>query len=406
VTKNTQRLEDPSTVSEGAVSPAPDAIEPEVELSVVMPCLNEAETLGICTGKAQQFLQDHAVEGEIIVADNGSTDGSQDIAVSMGVRLVHVDARGYGAALREGIAAARGKFIIMGDADDSYDFTALYPFLDKLREGYDLVMGNRFQGGIEPGAMPFLHRYVGNPVLSTLGRVFFRAPVGDFHCGLRGFRKTSIERLDLRTTGMEFASEMVIKATLQEQRIAEVPTTLSPDGRSRSPHLRTWRDGWRHLRFMLLFSPDWLFLVPGLTLMGLGFLLLLALVSGPVDIGSLHFDIHFMVLGSLLLLLGFQVISLGLYAKAYSLLGGFLVGDPLIEKFLKWFDLEKGIALGAIVFMAGLAINLGILVRWTSRGFGGEPLLREAILAMTLMVIGTQTVFSSFFLSILVLRKE
>jgi glycosyltransferase involved in cell wall biosynthesis len=242
-----------------------------LELSVVMPCLNEAETLAACIKKIQASLSQNHIKGEIIVADNGSTDGSQEIATKMGVRVIHVDEKGYGNALMGGIAAARGKFIIMGDADDSYDFTALMPFLDKLREGYDLVMGNRFKGGVQPGAMPFLHQYLGNPVLTFIGRLFFRSPCGDFHCGLRGFTREAILKMDLRTVGMEFASEMVVKATLHKMRIAEVPTTLSPDGRSRPPHLRSWRDGWRHLCFLLLYSPRWLFLYPGALLMLIGF---------------------------------------------------------------------------------------------------------------------------------------
>lgn len=373
----------------------------ELEVSVVMPCLNEAETLEVCIRKAQQFFREYTIDGEIIIADNGSTDGSQAIATQMGVRLVNVETKGYGAALMGGIAAAQGQFIIMGDADDSYDFTDLSPFVEKLRQGYDLVMGNRFEGGIKPRAMPPLHRYLGNPVLSGLGCLFFRAPVKDFHCGLRGFSKSSIMGLDLQTTGMEFASEMVIKATLHGLRITEVPTTLSPDGRSRAPHLRSWRDGWRHLRFMLLYSPDWLFIIPGLILSGLGFFLLLALVSGPVQIGSLHFDTHYMVLGSLLSLLGVQVISLGVYARVYALTERFQEHDSLVKGLLKWFNLERGSILGGVIFLVGLIINLGIVYDWVNVGFGGQTRLREAILAMTLMVIGAQTVFSSFFLSVL-----
>lgn len=377
-----------------------------IELSIVMPCLNEAETLETCIRKAQQFLREHGIKGEIIVADNGSTDGSQAIATKMGVRLVHVATRGYGAALMGGIEASSGLYVIMGDADDSYDFTDLMPFLEKLREGYDLVMGNRFKGGILPGAMPPLHKYIGNPLLSGIGRLFFRVPVGDFHCGLRGFSREAIAKLELQTTGMEFASEMVVKASLHGLRITEVPTVLSPDGRSRPPHLRTWRDGWRHLRFMLMYSPDWLFMVPGGIMLALGFFLLVTLVFGPIKIGTLYFDLHYMILGSLLALLGFQVVSLGIYAKVYSLTSRFRKQDVLIGWLLKRFNLERGSVLGIIVFLLGLIINLVILYEWLTVGFGGHPRLREAVFAMTLMVIGVQLVFSSFFLSILGIQRK
>jgi glycosyltransferase involved in cell wall biosynthesis len=377
-----------------------------IELSIVMPCLNEAETLAICIGKAQKFLDHHHIKGEIIVADNGSTDGSQEIALSTNVRLVHINQKGYGAALMGGIEAARGEFIIMGDSDDSYDFNNLMSFMDKLREGFDLVMGNRFKGGIMPGAMPFLHRYLGNPVLSSLGRLFFRIPIGDFHCGLRGFKKASIVELDLRTNGMEFASEMIVKAGLHGLNIIEVPTTLSPDGRSRCPHLRTWRDGWRHLRFLLLFSPDWLFLIPGGMMFCLGSLLLFTLLAGPIRIGSLFFDFHYMVLGSMLVLLGFQVINIGIFAKFFALVEKFVEQDILIQRFLRLFNLERGSLLGIFIFGLGLLINLIILSDWVSSGFGGQHRIREAILAMTLMVIGVQVVFSSFFLSLLGIKKS
>jgi glycosyltransferase involved in cell wall biosynthesis len=352
------------------------------------------------------FLEGNAIDGEIIVADNGSTDGSQSVAVETGARIIHAETRGYGAALIDGIAAARGHFIIMGDADDSYDFANLAPFLDKLRQGYDLVMGNRFKGGIKPGAMPFLHRYLGNPFLSWLGRLFFRASIGDFNCGLRGFRKSSVEKLDLKTTGMEFASEMIVKAVLFNQRVAEVPTVYWPDRRSRSSHLRTFRDGWRHLRFLLLYSPDWLFMIPGVSLFSLGFLLLLALASGPIQIGKLHFDLHYVVLGSLMVLLGAQVISMGIYAKMYSLVSHLIESDLIIGWFLKYFNLERGIILGGLVFLVGFSINVVILDKWVKAGFGSLFLIREAILAMTLMVIGAQLVFSSFFMSILLIKKQ
>jgi glycosyltransferase involved in cell wall biosynthesis len=378
----------------------------EIELSIIMPCLNESETLGTCIDKAKKFLQSYAVIGEIIVADNGSTDGSQSIAAEKGACLVNIVTKGYGAALMGGIAVARGQFIIMGDSDDSYDFTNLAPFLNKLHEGYDLVMGNRFKGGIKPRAMPFLHRYLGNPVLSWLGRLFFKSPIGDFHCGLRGFRKSSIEKLHLQTTGMEFASEMIVKATLFKQRITEVPTVLWPDQRSRPPHLRTWRDGWRHLRFLMLYSPDWLFMFPGGTLFGLGFLLLLALAPGPIQIGKLYFDLHYVVLGSLMSLLGVQVLSLGIYAKVYSLTSQLRESDGLIGWLLKYFNLERGIILGGLVFLIGLLINATILYQWVMADFGALFRIRDAILAMTLMVLGAQISFSSLFLSILGIKKD
>lgn len=377
-----------------------------IELSIVMPCLNEVKTLETCICKARKYLQDYQIQGEVIIADNGSTDGSQDIARRLGARLIEVETKGYGAALLGGIAAAQGRFIIMGDSDDSYDLTNLSPFMEKLREGYDLVMGNRFAGGILPGAMPFLHRYLGNPLLSGIGRMFFHIPVGDFHCGLRGFSKAAVESLNLQTTGMEFASEMVIKAALSKQRITEVPTTLAPDGRDRAPHLRTWRDGWRHLRFMLLYSPDWLFMIPGSIFLFLGFLLLLSLASGPIQIKGFYFDVHFMVLGSLMSLLGFQVINLGIYGKMYALINHYTQNDSMIEWFLKQFNLERGLGLGGIIFLMGLLINITILIQWTMFGFGGQTRMREAILAMTLMIIGTQTIFSSFFLSLMGIRRR
>ena len=280
------------SAAEAAIYPPMTQDADAVELSVVMPCLNERATVGICVKKALEAMERHGIRGEVIVADNGSTDGSREIASALGARVVPIETRGYGSALRGGIAAARGRFVLMGDADDSYDFGQLGAFVGKLREGYDLVMGNRFQGGILPGAMPPLHRYLGNPVLTGIGRLFFKSPVGDFHCGLRAFRKDAIEGLGLRTLGMEFASEMVVKATAFGLRVTEIPTTLSPDGRDRAPHLRTWRDGWRHLRFLLLYSPRWLFLYPGLALFVLGSVVSALLLPGPRMIGRVGFDVR------------------------------------------------------------------------------------------------------------------
>ncbi|HUJ71047.1 MAG TPA: glycosyltransferase family 2 protein, partial [Verrucomicrobiae bacterium] len=292
--------------------------DPNVELSIVMPCLNEAETLATCIQKAQQWLAANHVEGEVVVADNGSTDGSREIAARLGAHVEPIATRGYGSALQGGIQAAKGRFIIMGDADDSYDFGNLQPFLDKLREGYELVMGNRFLGGIEPGAMPPLHRYLGNPVLTGIGRLFFRSPCRDFHCGLRGFNREAILKLDLRTTGMEFASEMVVKATLNKLKVTEVPTTLSPDGRSRPPHLRSWRDGWRHLRFLLLYSPRWLFLYPGFGVMLVGLLGGLWLLRGPLTVGNVGFDVQTLLYCAAAVIIGFQAVVFAVFTKIFA----------------------------------------------------------------------------------------
>src|SRR5262245_32838053 len=279
------------------------------ELSVVMPCLNEAETLPGCVEKARRFLEENGIDGEIVVADNGSTDGSRAIAERLPVRLVTAEQRGYGSALMEGVLAARGRFIVLGDADGSYDFSALTPFVAKLREGYDLVMGNRFKGGIKPGAMPALHRYLGNPVLSAIGRLLFRSPCGDFHCGLRAFSRDAALRMNLQTSGMEFASEMVLKATLLDMRIAEVPIVPWPDGRGRPSHLRSWRDGWRHLRFMLLYSPEWLFLYPGLVLMAIGLAFGVWLLPGPRRVGTAVLDVHTLLYAAIMAMLGFQAVN-------------------------------------------------------------------------------------------------
>ena len=283
-----------------------------------MPCLNEAETIGICVKKASACLAENNIDGEILVADNGSSDGSQDIARALGARVVAVPERGYGSALRGGIAAARGRYVIMADADDSYDFTALRPFIDKLRDGYQLVMGNRFKGGIKPGAMPPLHRYLGNPVLTAIGRQFYGSPIGDFHCGLRGFDRAAVLDLGLTTSGMEFASEMVVKATLQKLKITEVPTSLSTDGRSRAPHLRSWRDGWRHLRFLMLFSPRWIFLYPGIVLMTIGLVSLLWLLPGPRQVGNVTFDINTLVFSAAAIICGFQSLAFGVLSKVFA----------------------------------------------------------------------------------------
>ncbi|MCU1268062.1 MAG: glycosyl transferase family 2 [Acidobacteria bacterium] len=384
-------------------------IEHGIEVSVVMPCLNEAETLATCIEKAQKSLRELNVSGEIVIADNGSTDGSQEIARALGARVVDIPLKGYGNALMGGIAAAAGQYVIMGDADDSYEFSSLGPFIAKLREGYELVMGNRFLGGIKPGAMPPLHRYLGNPVLTFVGRLFFRSPVGDFHCGLRGFTKAAVARLDLRTTGMEFASEMVVKATLQKMRIAEVPTTLSPDGRSRPPHLRSWRDGWRHLRFLLLYSPRWLFLYPGFLLMIVGLLAALWLLPGPRVVGSVTFDVHTLLYAAMAVILGFQAIVFAMFTKVFAISEGLLPDDARLDRVMKVITLEVGLIVGLLLVVLGLAGSIYAVVFWDRGSFGAlDPgkTLRIVIPAVTSLMLGCQILLSSFFLSILGLRRR
>lgn len=329
----------------------------EVELSVVMPCLNESRTLGACIQKAQKAIKELGIRGEIIVADNGSTDGSQAIADGLGARVVPVEARGYGNALRGGIAAARGRYVIMGDSDGQhgYDAPEIEAFLVKLREGNDLVMGNRFQGRIHAGAMPPLHRFLGNPVLSGVGRLFFRSPCRDFHCGLRGFRKESIEHLNLRTTGMEFASEMVVKATLFGLRIAEIPTTLFPDGRDAPPHLRTWQDGWRHLRFLLLYSPRWLFLYPGFALILFGLALGAWLLPGPHTVDGVTFGNGTLLFAAMAILVGVQSVSFAVYSKIFAISEGLLPEDPRLTRLFRYLNLEVGLVVGAILVAVGAA---------------------------------------------------
>jgi glycosyltransferase involved in cell wall biosynthesis len=383
----------------------PDA----VEVSIVMPCLNEAETLATCIQHAQQAIEREGLAAEIIVADNGSTDGSQVIAKELGVRVVPIARKGYGSALIGGINAARGRFVIMGDADDSYDFTAIAPLIDKLREGYDLVVGNRFRGGIESGAMPWSHRWVGNPVLTFISRVFFHTPVGDAHCGLRGFRKDAYERMRLRAAGMEFASEMVIKASLKRMRIAEVPVRLRPDGRTRPPHLRTWRDGWRHLRFMLLFSPRWLFLYPGLALFAIGMLLSAILLGGPLYVGGLRLDIHTLLVAGFLALLGYQLVLFALFTKIFAIRAGFHPPYPPLDALSRYVTLEVGLGAGALMALVGVIALVLAVASWRAVGFGTlDPSLtmREVIPAMVLLALGTQTVFASFFISILSIDRD
>ena len=379
------------------------------ELSIVMPCLNEAETLAICIKKAQQSLDELKVAGEVVIADNGSTDGSPEIATALGARVIHVAEKGYGSALLGGIKAARGKYIIMGDADDSYDFTNLGPFLEKLRDGYELVMGNRFKGGIAPHAMPPLHKYLGNPVLTGIGRLFFNSPCGDFHCGLRGFSKNAIQQLDLRTTGMEFASETVVKASLHGLRIAEVPTTLSADGRKRAPHLRSWRDGWRHLRFLLLYSPRWLFLYPGFLLMLIGAAVSGWLLVGPRVVDGITFDIHTFLYAAMAIIIGYQTVIFAIFTKVFANTEGLLPEDQRLNTLFRHIKLETGILAGALLLVAGIGLSVYALSFWSATSFG--PLdpsrtLRLVIPAVTLIALGLQTVLSSFFLSILGLERH
>lgn len=377
---------------------------PELELSIVMPCLNEAETLAVCIKKAKAFLAEHGLAGEVLIADNGSTDGSQQIANALGARIVHVPARGYGAALIGGIEAARGRFVAMGDADDSYDFGGLMPFVAQLRDGAALVMGNRFQGGIAPGAMPPLHRWLGNPVLSFLGRIFFRIPVGDFHCGLRAFNRDSIRALGLTTPGMEFASEMVVKAAIEKLDIREVPTTLAPDGRSRAPHLRTWRDGWRHLRFLLIYAPRFLFLYPGLALAAAGLLGVLGLAGGDVRIGSVELGVHTMIFAAMAVLMGSQLIGLSVMARRYGAIAGMWPESGLMRRVRGWFSVERACIAGGVMLALGLGGAVTATSIWASSGFGGldpSALMRLTIPSMLLGCIGLQTVVTAFFIGLL-----
>lgn len=374
------------------------------ELTILMPCLNEAQTLGTCIRKAQGFLERAGINGEVLVSDNGSSDGSRDIALSLGARITPVTERGYGAALLGGIRAARGRYVIMGDADDSYDFSRLDAFIQKLRAGYELIMGNRFRGGIHPGAMPPLHRYLGNPVLSGIGRLFFGSPCGDFHCGLRGFNKKAIERLGMQTNGMEFASEMIVKATLHGLKIAEVPTTLSPDGRSRAPHLRSWRDGWRHLRFLLTYSPRWLFLYPGLMLIALGLTLLFWLLPGVQYIGRIALDIHTLVYASGLIMLGLQAVMFSIFTKLFCINLRLLPPDPLFRRLLRAFTLERGLVIGAALVIGGAVGSIYAFLHWEGAAFGPQQpqeLMRIVVPSLTAMLAGMEIVFASFFLSVL-----
>ena len=386
---------------------ASEAMHPQqVELTILMPCLNEAETLAVVIMKAIGFLEQHKISGEVMIADNGSSDGSQDIARKLGARVVHVNARGYGAALLGGIKAARGRYIIMGDSDDSYDFTSLMPFVEKLRAGDELVMGNRFKGGIAPGAMPPLHRYLGNPVLSLIGRVLFKIPVGDFHCGLRAFNTASIRKLNLRTTGMEFASEMVVRASLAQIKMSEVPATLKPDGRNRPPHLKSWRDGWRHLKFLLMYSPKWLFFIPGglLTLIGMVLSVLLWFGASALPGGGPVLDINTFTAACFMVIAGVQIVSFGVLSRTYALSSGMLPPGTRSNWLRRMSTTDNIARLAVLVLAAGLAIFGSAVWMWLSVGLGDLDRVqtpRIVITGLSLGVIGVQLGFLAFMQGIL-----
>lgn len=380
-----------------------------LELSILMPCLNEAETLGICIDKAQAFLWRTKIAGEVLIADNGSDDGSQAIARAHGARVVNVPSRGYGAALLAGIKAARGRYVIMGDSDNSYDFANLDRFVDKLREGFQVVMGNRFRGGIAEAAMPPLHRYLGNPVLSFIGRLFFRSDIGDFHCGLRAVSREAVLRLDLNASGMEFASEMVVKATLAGLKIAEVPTTLSPDGRSRAPHLRSWRDGWRHLKLLLEFAPHWLFLYPGGALASMGTLLALALLPGPLELGRVTLDAATLLFAVAAILVGTQLVLFYAVAKVAAVAVGLLPASERFRRMDHLLTVDRFCVFGGGVFAVGLLIAAVAVLRWMVTGFGDlDPgtNVRLAAFAVLGMALGVQSVTAGFLVGLVRNRRR
>lgn len=375
----------------------------DCELTILMPCLNEAETLEQCIAKAQRFLSENEIDGEILVSDNGSTDGSQQVAIRNGARVVDAPTKGYGAALIAGINAAAGRFIIMGDADDSYDFYNLMPYVEKLREGYELVMGNRFSGGIEDGAMPPLHKYIGNPVLSFIGRLFYGSNIGDFHCGLRGFNRDSIRSLQLHTTGMEFASEMVVQSELNGLSIAEVPTTLKRDGRSRPPHLRSWHDGWRHLKFLLMHSPNWLFFYPGSLLLILGLIGAIPLCFSDISIGNLTLGVHSLLYFFAFIIIGITTISFGFLTRLYAANYGFLPEARMPAR-LEKVSLELVLVIGAILVLLGIALSVYAFSYWGQSSFGNlqpEAMMRIIIPAVSSIIIGGQVMFTSFFAGII-----
>ena len=373
-----------------------------VDVSVVIPCLNEANSLGLCIDKAVRAIRKAGLAGEVVVADNGSSDGSVEIAERHGARVVHVAERGYGAALRAGIAATRGPFIIMGDADDSYDFTEVPRFVDKLREGFDVVMGNRFRGGIKPGAMPGLHKYFGNPGLTALLNLLFHVGIGDSYCGMRGFTRALYDRLDVRSSGMEFALEMIIKSAQIGARITEIPIVLWPDKRGRAPHLRSFRDGWRSLRFMLLYAPNWLFFLPGALLVAAGLAMVIWLLPGPRAVTPrLTLDIHTMIFGVIFTLLGAQILSIGAFAKVFSYAERFDRGTVSLRRVLRRVTLETGLLLGGAFFLTGVAGCAWITWRWAASGFGPLHEVRQVLFWSMWLFLGVQVIFASFFLSML-----
>jgi glycosyltransferase involved in cell wall biosynthesis len=382
----------------------------QIEVSIVMPCLNEAEALPYCLAKAFSFFEKNNINGEVLVVDNGSSDQSSNIAVKHGAIVVRENNKGYGAAIMAGIAKAKGKYIIIGDADDSYDFCDVMSFVELLRQGNDIVIGNRFKGGIQEGAMPFLHRYIGNPLLSFLGRAFFHIRIGDFHCGLRGIKKDSYPQLDLKTTGMEFASEMIVKAALNKMKLTETPVVLYKDKRNRKPHLKTWQDGWRHLRFLLMYSPVWLFFIPGFFLMVVGLIGTVLLALGPVYIGSKKLDVHTLVYSAGSIILGFQFISFYFFSRLYAAVHGLWPGqEKFLRSFNRVFRLEKGIATGLIFIAGGIILMIKSFLYWRHTHFGDiDPVivLRWVIPSMVLMILGVQLAISFFYLSFLTIKSK
>ena len=398
----------PSLILDSKMNDSADAGK-QLELSVVMPCLNERETVGVCVRKALVSIREAGILGEVIVGDNGSTDGSVEVAEKEGARVIHVADKGYGNALKGGILAARGEYVLMADSDDSYDFSHIMRFIEPLRAGSDLVMGNRFRGGIAKDAMPPLHRYLGNPVLTGIGRLFFRSPCKDFHCGMRGFRKDSFLRMDIRSTGMEFASEMVVKASLFRMKVSEVPTTLNPDGRSHPPHLRTWRDGWRHLRFLLMYSPRWLFLYPGTFLILLGLAGCAWLLPGPQIFHGVGFDVHTLLYAFVSVLLGFQLAAFAVFTKVFAISEGLMPEDPRLNRAFRYITLETGLAAGGLLVALGIGGSIFAVSGWAKQSFGALDtghMLRIVMPSVFSLTLGVQIVCSSFFMSILGLRRH
>ena len=378
-----------------------------MELTILLPCLNEAETIAVCIRKAKMFLANNKIDGEVLVSDNGSVDGSQLIAEKEGARVVHAPVRGYGGALITGCQEANGQYVIMGDADDSYAFLHLMPFLEKLREGFDLVMGNRFAGGIEEGAMPWSHRYIGNPILSFIGRVFFHSKIKDFHCGLRGYNRDSMMSLELQTTGMEYASEMVVKAELNGLKIAEVPTTLKKDGRSRPPHLRSFRDGWRHLKFLLMYAPTWLFLYPGIALLLIGVTGILVMLGGELNIFNIVFSINTFLYFAVFIILGFNIVSMFFLVKLYAYIHNFLP-----RRTVDWSSKLKEdifIFFGALLTIIGTMLSISAVSIWSDSGFGPlvpEIMMRKTIPAVAMIAVGTQSMFIGFIMGIIKVKSR